>query len=66
MDTPTNTNTGIPRMLTIAEVAELIGKSKYSTRALARLGRIPGARRIGGEWRFRRHLIERFVNGGAK
>ena len=53
-------------MLTIAEVAELIGKSKYSTRELARLGRLPGARRIGGEWRFRRNLIERFVNERSK
>ena len=54
------------RMLTVPEVAELIGKAPFTVRKMARLGKLPGARRIGRDWRFVRTMMERFTEGGRR
>jgi excisionase family DNA binding protein len=48
-------------MLTLAEAAAVLGFSEYHTRKLARLGQLPGARKIGHSWRFRGDLLASFL-----
>jgi excisionase family DNA binding protein len=48
-------------MLTLAEAASMLGFSQYHTRKLARLGQLPGARKIGHSWRFRSDLLASFL-----
>lgn len=49
------------RMFTVSDVAKMINKSEQTTRKMARLGLIPGARRMGRDWRFRHSEINKFV-----
>jgi excisionase family DNA binding protein len=51
----------LTRMLTLAEAAAVLGFSEYHTRKLARLGQLPGARKIGHSWRFRGDLLASFL-----
>ncbi len=50
-------------MLTVPEVATLIHKAPFTVRKMARNGALPGAKRVGREWLFRRPDIQRFVEG---
>lgn len=52
-------------MLTVKEVAELLRISEFTIRELARNGKIQGATKIGGEWRFSRQVIDAMVQGEA-
>lgn len=52
-------------MLGIPDVAALIGKSEFTTRKLARLGAIPGAKKVGRDWRFRPDAIAKFTGGAS-
>lgn len=54
---------GIHKMLTVTEVGELLHKSAWSVQRLARLNKIPGARRVGKGWLFCRGEVQRFVEG---
>ncbi len=44
--------------LTVQDVAELTGVHAATVRRLARAGRLPGAYKIGRQWRFAREAIE--------
>ena len=44
--------------LTAKDVAELMAVHPETVKRLARLGRLPGAYRVGGQWRFAREVIE--------
>jgi excisionase family DNA binding protein len=50
---------------TIDELAKLVNKHPETLRQLARLRRLPGAYRIGNEWRINRELFQAHRNGGA-
>ena len=45
----------------VAEVATLLKKSPYTVRKMARLGALPGARKVGRDWRFNGDRIRRFA-----
>lgn len=45
--------------LTVQDVAELMGVHPATIRRLARAGRLPGAYRVGRQWRFAREAIEK-------
>lgn len=49
--------------LTIRELAEVAGLHVETVRRLARLGRIPGAYRIGEQWRVNRKTWEKHRDG---
>ncbi|MES2393240.1 MAG: hypothetical protein V4555_16475 [Acidobacteriota bacterium] len=61
--TPEN-STGIQPMLTSDQVAVLISQSRWLVNKMARLKQIPGARRIGRQWRFCPMKIQEFVEWG--
>jgi excisionase family DNA binding protein len=42
----------------LAEVAEQLGKPEKTVRNLAKRGEIPGAFKLGNQWRFKRREIE--------
>ena len=48
-------------LLTAEEVAQVLRMHERTVRRMASKDEIPGARRIGREWRFRRGEIEKFV-----
>ena len=48
-------------LVTVPEVAILIRKTQPIVRKLARLGKLSGARKVGGEWMFSRAAIGRLV-----
>jgi len=50
-------------MLIAADVATLLHTSRWAVNKMARLKRIPGAKRIGRVWLFYRNEIQRFVDG---
>jgi excisionase family DNA binding protein len=50
-------------MLNCEDVAALLRKSKWVVQSMAKKGKLPGARRLGREWRFQRNAIQRFVYG---
>ena len=54
---------GILPLLTVPEVAVLIGESENQVRKLARLGKLPGARKYGRDWKFRRNEMQRHIEG---
>jgi len=56
--------TAMQPMMTVPEVAVVIQKSAFTVRKLARLHALPGAKRIGKEWRFQRPAIEKYATGG--
>jgi len=45
--------------LTVRDVAQLMGLHPATVRRLARAGRLPGAYRVGRQWRFAREAIEK-------
>jgi len=51
----------IEPLMTCEEVAEILRKAPWTIRKMARIGRIPGARRIGGHWRFQPEKIARMT-----
>jgi len=48
-------------MLSVPDVAALIRKSCYTVQKMARLGQLPGAKKIGNEWRFSAVKIAHFI-----
>ncbi len=54
-----------PEWLTAAEVSEQIRFSVGRVYRLARAGRIPGAVKIGGRYRFSRKKLEAWLEDGA-
>lgn len=52
-----------PELLLVEEVATLLRLSPYTVRQMARQGKLPGARKIGGEWRFSRKALLEWVEG---
>jgi hypothetical protein len=50
-------------MLAADDVATLLHTSRWVINKMARLRRIPGARKIGRAWLFCRNDIRRFVEG---
>jgi len=54
---------GIAPMLTVSDVGALLRKSDWVIHKMARLGQLPGARKIGRTWLFRRNDMQRFVEG---
>jgi excisionase family DNA binding protein len=53
-------------LFTVEQVAELITKSAYTVRKMARNGRIPGARKIGRDWRFPHDKVARMIGAPAE
>jgi predicted DNA-binding transcriptional regulator AlpA len=56
------------RMLTVPEVGRIIQKSPKTVRRLAAKKALPGAVKVGGDWRFQRGAIERYagIPSGSK
>jgi excisionase family DNA binding protein len=52
-----------PEVLTLAQVAELLGVEEAAAAELAERGELPG-RRIGDEWRFARSAVLAWLGGG--
>ena len=48
------------RLLTVAEVADLLRINKSTVYRMAKQGRLP-ATRVGRQWRFRRSVLERLL-----
>lgn len=62
---PAVTNWGdLPLVLTLEQVAEVLGVSRTSAYEAHRRGQVPGAFRIGRRLRFSREAIRRAVEGG--
>jgi excisionase family DNA binding protein len=53
-------------LLTIAEVAIFLKLSKRTVYRLTVAKRIPGGFKAGGQWRFNRAILERFVDEQEK
>lgn len=51
------------RMLTVPEVAAVLRKAPFTVRKRARLGQLPGAKKVGRDWLFNAEKIERFSGG---
>jgi excisionase family DNA binding protein len=49
------------QMLTVPELAKLLQKSAKTVRKMARNDAIPGARKVGHDWRFQRAAIAKFL-----
>lgn len=47
-----NTTLSEVRMLSVPAVSKILGKKDETIRRLAKAGSIPGAKRVGGQWRF--------------
>jgi excisionase family DNA binding protein len=56
-------DTTAPEVLTANEAAELLRMTPAHVRRLAAAGELPGARRIGGTWRFSRSAIAGMFDG---
>jgi excisionase family DNA binding protein len=52
---------GVDVLLTAEEVAQVLRMHERTVRRLATKDEIPGARRVGREWRFIRTEIEKFI-----
>lgn len=64
----TKTRQTPPRLLTLRETAALLRLSEHGARLLAAKGQLPGARKLGGQWRFSRATLERAfdLDGGRE
>jgi len=51
------------RLLTVTQVAEALQVEEDTVRRLARGGRLPGAARLSGRWRFEAAAFEGFCRG---
>lgn len=54
-----------PELLTLAEAAGRLRVSPSTAKRLAANGDIPGARKIGGQWRFNAAAFDEFLDLGA-
>lgn len=52
------------KRLSVSQVAEALSLSCYTVRKMARLRSLPGAVKVGRDWRFDGDKIERFLVGG--
>lgn len=57
--------TSILSTYTVDEVAKALKLNPYTVRRLVREGKIPGFK-IGGQWRFRKEEIDRFIKNLEK
>ena len=55
-----------PEFLTILEVAELLRLAERTAYDLVRKGRIPGAAKVGGQWRIRRADLDAWLAAGGE
>jgi len=55
----------VPEYLTIDEVCELLQLGKRTVYELARTGRLPGAAKVGGQWRVNRHKLMAWLEDGG-
>jgi excisionase family DNA binding protein len=51
--------------LTIAEVSQMLRVSERSIYKMAIEGRLPGAAKVGGQWRVERITLERWIRAGG-
>ena len=51
--------------LTIAEVSRMLRVSERSIYKMATEGRLPGAAKVGGQWRVERRTLERWIRAGG-
>ena len=56
----------MPEYLTIDEVCELLQLGKRTVYELARTGRLPGAAKIGGQWRVNRAKLAAWLEAGGE
>ena len=50
-------------ILSLEEISEYLGMHKCTLYRLLKEGKIPG-KKIGGQWRFRRSTIDKWMDGG--
>jgi excisionase family DNA binding protein len=49
------------RLMTVNEVAKYTNLHPYTIRRLAREGKIPGCRKLGGTWEFHKKELDDFI-----
>jgi excisionase family DNA binding protein len=54
-----------PEVLTLEQLAQFLQLDEDTVRALAEIGDLPG-RQVGGEWRFSRQAILKWLEGGGE
>ena len=56
----------VPEFLTVPEVAVKLRIAERTTYDLVRQGRIPGAAKVGGQWRVRTRELEAWLDAGGE
>ncbi len=54
----------LPAVLDVPLVCVVLGKSSASVKRYAADGTLPGAHKIGGEWRFDKETLMNYMKGG--
>ena len=55
-----------PEFLTVPEVATLLRIGERTAYDLVRGGRVPGAAKVGGQWRIRRRDLDAWIDAGGE
>lgn len=55
----------LPAVLDVPLVCVVLGKSSASIKRYAADGTLPGARKIGNEWRFDKEVLMNYLKGAA-
>ena len=53
-------------LLNLSEVVKLLRLGRRTVYELARAGRLPGAAKVGGQWRFNRTTLEEWLDAGGE
>lgn len=53
-------------ILTLKEVARYMQISTTTVYVLAQMGRMPGAFKLGGRWRFKRSMVDGYFEAGKR
>jgi excisionase family DNA binding protein len=56
----------VPEYLTIDDVCELLQLGKRTVYELARTGRLPGAAKVGGQWRVNKAKLTAWLEAGGE
>jgi len=54
------------KFMTISEVADLLRLGKRTVYGLARTGQLPGAAKVGGQWRFNSTKLMEWLDTGGE
>lgn len=58
--------TSLPILMTVTEVADLLRVSTKAVYDMVRRGQLPGARKVGGSWRFHRDKLLDWIAGESE